>query len=159
MKTLFNYILLFLIGLTGTLLFCFSCHSQNQNPVPFRIEIINMYMGHVNYKTSVTNDSLVIFHDDFGKNITTTERNLTEKEKKNLQEFIRDFPLQTLDNRYENPQVEDGIQIDFKIKINDLSKDIYISNKYQKDLGELVKEVVKLLPEDYIGFNERSFNY
>lgn len=154
-----NYRLLLIIGLVSLLSFCFSCHSQNQNPVPFKIEIINKYFGHVNYKTTVTNDSLIIFHDDFGKNITTTERNLTEKEKENMQEFIQDFPLQTLEKSYENPQVEDGIQIDFKIKINGITKDIFISNKYQEDLGQLVKEVVKLLPEDHIGYNKNSIRY
>ncbi|HBS88003.1 MAG: hypothetical protein A2W91_10205 [Bacteroidetes bacterium GWF2_38_335] len=147
----------------GILLFLaigISCSSQDEvKNVPYKIVIKNMYMGHVQYITTITNDSLTVFHDNFGADSSLTTRALKAEEKEMMLKAIHELPLDDLEKNYINDAVEDGTQIDFIFEIDGETKSVYISNKLQEDLAKFVESVVKLLPSDHIGYNERVIRY
>ena len=133
-----------------------TIHIENMK---YKIVITNYYFGRKQYITTVTQDSLLTQLDNFNDDKTSENRSLTKKEKEMLGEFLIKFPLAELKKQYVTEAVEDGTVMDFSITINNLHKDIYVSNMYQKDLGALVEVIVKLLKEDYIGYNTNSVPY
>lgn len=124
-----------------------------------KIIITNYYFGRKQYITTVSQDSLQTVKDDMNGKITNGSRALTKKETETLCAFLAEFPLSELKKQYVTETVEDGTVIDFSITINNQHKDIYTANMYQKDLGELVEVLVKMLKEDYIGYNPGSVPY
>lgn len=122
----------------------------------FRIVITNYYFGRNQYVTTVTPDSLITNQNDYNSKSKMTARKLTAKEKNELNTFLKDFPLNSLKDKYENEHVLDGTQIGFFIRIAKAQKNIFTSNVYQNDLGKLTDEIVKLLPYDYINYNKKS---
>lgn len=144
-----------------------SCKNISKNKqdtiqskqMKFKVVIVNFYFGRKEYVTTVTQDSLVILKDDMNGKLTRESRALTEKEIETLTEFLAEFPLSELKQQYVSETVEDGTVINFSITIDDQHKDIYIANIFQEDLGALVKVVVKMLKEDYIGYNQSSVPY
>ncbi len=134
-------------------------NAANTLNVKYMIVIANHYFGRKQHITTVTQDSLLVIHDNFNGKITSEKRQLTEKEKIVLCEFLSKFPLEKLKANYINEAVEDGTVIDFSITINNQHKDIYVANIYQNELGSLVDLVVNLLEQDYIGYNLSSVPY
>jgi|SRR5581483_358556 len=139
--------------------FLFTIVSLAACAQDFKIVITNYYFGRAQYTTTVTSDSLRVKENNFNGKIKNTARKLIAKERESLGTFLKDFPLSSLKDKYVNDRVEDGTQIGFSIKIGSVKKDIYIANVYQKDLGRLCDEVVKLLPYDYIMYNKRAVPY
>lgn len=142
------------------LFFTFSCNSKypNDEKTNFSIEILNLYFGRVESITLLTNDSI---KSEIGKTKGKEKkiaRKLEDREKEKIGIFVKNFPLKGLKNQYVNENIEDGIQMKFIIRIDDFQKTIYTSNEYQDDLGKLVKKVVSLLPEDYIGYNKDALS-
>jgi len=154
----YSYVLIIIIIITSV--FFLSCNAQsNKKDTTYKIEIRNMVYGRLHYSTMITNNSLIVFNDDFGRDSSKTVRILTVNEKQNMQKAIKELPLETLENLYINPAVSDGIQVDFFFEINGKTKIIRTSNKYQKDPGKFVKTIVKMLPSDHIGYNEKSLRH
>ena len=120
----------------------------------FKIIIINNYYGRVNNRTIVTEDSLSYETLIYRGNSVKKSRLLTNEEKTSIENYIKDFPLNKLENQYVTNAVKDGTQMKFIISINNNSKEIFIANVYQENLGELVKLVVTMLPEDFIQYKK-----
>ncbi len=134
------------------------CSAQNKNPdeMNYRIEIINYYFGRANHTTIVTNQSIVSNNYMIVGEPIKTEHNLSETEKNKIVNFLKKFPLRELKKEYAYNGVKDGTQIKFIIKVNEEEKNIFVSNAFQKDLGELVAVIVPMLPEDYIGYTKEN---
>ncbi len=143
--------LIILIALSAG--FC-SAQNKNTNEMNYRIEIINYYFGRANHTTIVTNQSIVSNNYMIVGEPIKTEHNLSENEKHKIINFLKKFPLKELKEEYVYNGVKDGTQIKFIIKVNELEKSIFVSNAFQKDLGELVALIVPMLPEDYIGYTK-----
>lgn len=122
----------------------------------FKVVIVNYgYARMQKHVTSVDQDSLQseLYKEETRKEIQS--RALTDIEKEKLYEFLSDFPLTKLKNTYESG-VKDGTVLTFSIIINQVKKDIYVGNIYQKDLGALVNLIVSMLETNYICYNLTS---
>ena len=128
--------------------------ENNTDLMEYKITIINYYFGRVDKRTIVTNDSLSFEHKVHRGNSEKISRLLEPNEKAKLDEFLEHFPLKKLKEQYVTNEVKDGTQMTFIISINNNSKDIFIGNVYQENLGELVKLVVTMLPEDFIQYRK-----
>jgi hypothetical protein len=135
--------------------FC-SAQKKNTDEMNYSIEITNYYFGRANHATLVTNQSIASNNYMIVGEPIKTERNLSENEKNKIVNFLKKFPLLKLKKEYVYNGVRDGTQIWFKIGINDVERKIFISNAFQKDLGELVALIVTMLPEDYIGYTKEQ---
>lgn len=137
-----------------------QCNSQNSNrqDMQYYIEVSNLYFGRPQCITILTNDSIKSeINKTHGKE-KQSERNLTIKEIEKIQAFIKQFPLSELNTQYIDERTEDGTQLRFKIRIEKQEKQIFVANMYQDDLAKLVKLIVSLLPEDYIGYNKEALS-
>ncbi len=135
--------------------------KQSLNPDPvksYRIIIKSYYFGRVQYQTILTADSLVTIHDDLNGKQTIQARSLRPDETKKMKRFLSGFPLAELGNQYINDRVEDGINVDFDIRINSEHKLIHVSNYFQDDLGELADVIRPMLKEDYIAYRKEYFS-
>jgi len=126
-----------------------------ENTITYSIEITNYYFGRVHHKTTVTQDSIICekFIAVSKQNHSITKRALTDEEKINLENFLSNFPLSEFKNTYYNKDVKDGTKINFDIEINNEKKEIYVSNYYIKELGNLIAEIIKLIDDNYIYYN------
>ena len=132
-------------------------NAQLENTIDsmkFKITIINYYFGRVDNRTIVTQDSLSFENNVHRGNSEKTSRSLNLNEKIKLDEFLEHFPLNQLDEQYVTNMVKDGTQMKFIISINDNSKEIFIGNVYQENLGKLVKLIVTMLPNDFIQYRK-----
>jgi len=150
-----NIIRVFLFVLIGNV----SIHAQkvessNLNSMKFKITIINNYFGRVNNRTIVTQDSLSYETLIYRGNSEKESRLLSNSERLSLENFLKDFPLNKLEKQYVTNAVKDGTQMKFIINLNNQSKEIFIGNVYQKNLGELVAIVVTMLPKDFIQYKK-----
>ncbi|MFH2094363.1 MAG: hypothetical protein ABIJ16_01585 [Bacteroidota bacterium] len=132
-----------------------GCGTEVPDSFKFKIVIENHYYGHTRYRTTVTQDSLIIFKDDFNGDTTVTRRALTEKESNSLSRFLMDYPLDKLRDSYVHPSVEDGLMMSVYITVNDKQKNVYVQNYYVETLGELIEKVLDLLPEKYFCYDDR----
>ncbi|RLD75511.1 MAG: hypothetical protein DRJ10_15130 [Bacteroidetes bacterium] len=128
--------------------------SKYSVSVKYEITIINYYFGRVDNRTVVTPDSLSYEKNIHRGNSKKSIRVLNDTEKKELEDLLKDFPLNSLKEKYVNNDVKDGTQMNFKITINEQTKEIFIANVYQEDLGKLVKLIVKMFPEDFIQYKK-----
>lgn len=124
----------------------------------FKIEIIKYYFGRENIYITITPDEIICETAKKlnRKNYSIFKREMTEGEKADLINFLADFPINDLKDNYYNKGVKDGTQLGFIIKIDDIEKNINVANYYIVELGELVDEVIKLLPEDHINYNRET---
>ena len=124
----------------------------------FKIEIIKYYFGRENIRIIVTHEqlmsesSIVLNQKDY----TLINRVITHEESSGIKEFLSGFPLDEFKENYYYKGVKDGTQLGFIIKIDDIEKNINVANYYIVELGELVDEVIKLLPEDHINYNRET---
>jgi hypothetical protein len=134
--------------------------SDSIKNMKFEIIITNYYLGGIMHQTTVSQDSLMVKRYIMTGKRYSESRLLTSKETEMMQQFLADFPLVKLNKQYVTETVQDGTVIDFSISIGNKHRDIHIANKYQKDLGDLVKTVEKLLKEEqYIGYSPESVPY
>ena len=75
-------------------------------------------------------------------------RELTDDERYKFAMFLRMFPLDQLQENYENPNVDDGDQKLFVFKRGEIEKQVNCSNFYQNDLALLINELNDLLPNE-----------
>ena len=121
----------------------------------FIIEIFNYYFGRVMHKTCITPEYVCSEqHIQVKRHLYSKHRRaLTVEESRSWTEFLSDFPLHMLKDGYVNQGVKDGKQMRFIMHINNEVKDVYVANYYIRELGEMVNQAVKLLPEDYIQYH------
>jgi hypothetical protein len=133
-----------------------GCNAQTnkEKEMNYKIEIINLFRGRDNQKTTITDGQIKSERNIATGESSTYERNLTEKEKKKIKDFLKHFPLSDLKDKYIYGGVKDGTQMRFIIRIDNTAKTIFVANAYQKDLGNLVALIVPMLKEDYIGYNK-----
>ncbi|MEN8120143.1 MAG: hypothetical protein ABFS35_07340 [Bacteroidota bacterium] len=128
--------------------------TKDKETMKYQITIINKYFGRTNNRVIITEDSLAYERKVYKGNNGKIARLLTREEKKSLENFLKDFPLNELEESYYTNAVKDGTQMTFVISINDNIKEIFIGNVYQEDLGKLVALVVPMLPEDFIQYKK-----
>ena len=124
----------------------------------YEIKIINYYFGREKNITVITPSYILSKRGDTNGSFIIDKNFLTQKQSNKISDFLKEFPLVDLENDYINPNVKDGIQIKFILYINGETKEIYISNYYQKDLGELAALISKYLREDYLMYSKDYFN-
>ncbi len=132
--------------------------EKNMDIEKFKIEIIKYYFGRENIYITITPDEIICETAKKlnRKNYTIFKREMTEGEKADLIKFLADFPINDLKENYYYKGVKDGTQLGFIIKIDNIEKNINVANYYIIELGELVDEVIKLLPEDHINYNRET---
>jgi hypothetical protein len=77
------------------------------------------------------------------------EKRLSATEKEEMAKFFSDFPITDLQEKYINPNMDDGDQKIFEFKIGKIEKQIQESNVYQEDLASLVAFINALVSEHY----------
>ena len=132
--------------------------DMEQDIKKFKIEIIKYYFGRENIHITITPDEIIC---ETAKTLNRQDhslfkREMTKGEKADLIEFLSDFPINDLKDNYYYKGVKDGTQLRFVISIDDIEKNIHVANYYIVELGELVDEVMKLLPEDHIDYNLKT---
>ena len=130
------------------------CSNDVPDTLDFKIVIENHYFGHTQYRTTITQDSLILFYDNFSGDTTITRRTLTEKEQKNMRRFLYDYPIDELKTEYIHPTVEDGLHMSFFLTIDKKHKEIYLANYYVELIDDLLKQVVKIYPDPFYTYND-----
>lgn len=129
--------------------------TKSSLPLKFEIRIQDTYFGRLNNEVIVSNETLSFQGKIYRKNGTALHRRLKKKESERLEQWTRKTKVETLQDKYSNPQVKDGTHIKFHIMIGDQIKTIVVDNVYQGDLGELIKIINTLFPEDVIYYRDR----
>lgn len=127
-----------------------QCNSINKN-VNYDVRvIINIFGNHKLWEYHLNNDSIVVtkYSTNADPAETPVNRELTEKEKKNFNDFMSAFPLKDLNNSYSNDQVEGEMSFMFHIVIDGLKKDIYVYFRSQKNLKQLCDKIDDLIPQE-----------
>lgn len=75
------------------------------------------------------------------------DRPLTEEEKARMISFLRIFPINDLKKEYANRDVEGEIHRVFDIRINNTRKEILVYFFNQRNIDELMDEILRLFPE------------
>jgi len=130
--------------------------NKSINIMEFKITIISLYFGRDDNKTIISQDSISSQEKIHKSNKEKNIRKLTKTEKEKLNEFLSDFPLQTLKKSYVNRNVKDGIQMKFIIEINNNSKEIFVANVFQEDLGKLVALISPMLPDNFYMYKKTN---
>ena len=79
--------------------------------------------------------------------------------KQKIIEFFTENSVESFKESYYNKNVKDGTVVSFVLKVNDTKKEIFVSNYYIKEFGELVKIINKNIPPDYkISYTENCCN-
>ena len=125
----------------------------------YEIKIINYYFGREKNVTLITPLYILSKRGDTNGNFIADKNFLTQKQSDEISAFLKEFPLADLEKEYINKGVKDGIHIKFIFTVEGNNKEIYISNRYQKDLGKLTALISKFLREDYLMYSEDYFNY
>ena len=133
-------------------------NTMEKNIKDFKIEIIKYYFGRENIHFTIPPEKLIYetYITMNRQDHSLIKREITDKERGGFLEFLSVFPLTDLKENYYNKGVKDGTQIRFVIRIGEMEKNIFVANYYIKELGDLVAEVVKLLPEDHINYSPGS---
>ena len=128
--------------------------ANKQNKMKYKITIVTKYFGRSNNRLVVTEDSLSYETKVYKGNSEKKSRLLNLEEKESLLNFLKDFPLEDLKESYVTNMVKDGTQMTYSISINNLTKETFVGNIYQENLGELVALIVPMLPEDFIRYKK-----
>jgi hypothetical protein len=128
--------------------------TNTKDVMEYEITIVTKYFGRPNNRIIVTGDSLSYEKKVHMGNSEKKVRLLTKEEKESMERFLKDFPIDELEESYYTDMVKDGTQMTFAIKINDKIKETFIGNVYQENLGELVALIVPMLPEDLIQYKK-----
>jgi hypothetical protein len=118
---------------------CFLC-ACNSKPIedcntPYSIDIwdANSTTGYSVF-FQINNDSLIVNTFNAGvKNILIAKK-LTQMDKNSFCNYLTSFNIDTLQDRYINPSVDDGTQQVVILKVGDKKKRIEISCVYQKSV-------------------------
>jgi len=86
------------------------------------------------------------------------ESELSSEQSKAIAILLEKLPLETLEDEYDNPNVDDGLQLTFRIRRgNESLRTIELRNRYQKDLFAIIEIINEIVPDDYaIRFDQGS---
>lgn len=101
----------------------------------------------------------VWYSDDFGNPTKTLwESSLSKHQRDEIASCLDTLPLDRLQDEYEDPSVDDGLQLTFRIRMHGQSERVIeLRNRYQEDLFRVVDLINGLVPEDYsIQFDQGS---
>jgi hypothetical protein len=103
-------------------------------------------------------DLTIVLWDDYGGNPREVFHSIfDEEEKKKWDSFFANFPLNSLHQKYENPAVDDGLQIFFVFHLpGKPQKEIILRNVNQPNLFSLCDEINKYVPEKFKVRQQRS---
>lgn len=75
---------------------------------------------------------------------------LTEPQTQSVIKFLKRFPLEKLETKYEAPHIFDGYQLTFDIQIAGRGqKTIKVHHIRQRDLQRLCREINRILPREH----------
>ena len=121
----------------------------------YKISIFDYYFGRVNTQIEIESDSLKSKYGVHTGEKEEVKRSLSAVEKMKIKDFLVNFPMEKLEERYYYKGVKDGIQMKFVIEIESKKKEIFVANLYQEDLGALVKLINNLFPEDVLRYKRK----
>jgi len=136
-----------------TIILSFSCKNKHMEKCDksYSIQVwnINASRAFVNLY-AISEDSISITF--LGGVVGDTERvlygkALSQEERLDLCDWLGSIDIDTLKTEYINKAVEDGNQKKVEIILGSKTKTIYVSNFYQKDLGELFN-VINMIVKD-----------
>lgn len=98
----------------------------------------------------ITHESVAIAtHNDWGRPPREVySRKLNGRERRRWREFLTSFPLDELEDTYEDLWIVDGLHVYFTCRLGEEEKEIALRNTRQDNLFELCDEIDKFLPED-----------
>lgn len=113
--------------------------------------------GH-RYEISPKTIQITTLNDYGEKPRIVWESRLTEEQIKSFAAYLDRLPLGNLKERYDNPNISDGIGLNFHIGLTDgTKKTIEVHEVYQKDLAGVVERIDAIVPEKYqIGYEPRA---
>jgi len=136
-------------------IFVFNSISQTEKDMTienFEISITSKYFGRKD-KIITINNYKVVYEKNKAINIkqySKGEAEINNEIKQQIIDFLTENPIESFKTSYSNPEVKDGTVIGFTLKVNNNKKDIFVANYYIKELGELIKIINKLVPNDYL---------
>jgi hypothetical protein len=156
-KNVYKYLTL----LIPVLIFVFSCNNDSFHKKG-RLEVdstINIVLYDSDFSQALTkiyqlnNDSIRVsiksgIAGEGDKVIY--KRSLSIREKDRIMTFFMKFPLSSLESKYSDPNIDDGDQKVFIVKIGDLEKRILVSNYDQPELMDIVELLKSLIDEKNI---------
>ncbi len=125
--------------------------AENKQP-SFTINIVNFYFGRENNRVILTNANLFVQEKLYQHRKKPVVRPLPPEETEALTQFILQFKLEDLQEKYINSEVKDGIHIKFDIRINGQEKTIHVANMYQPQLGKLLELIRPMLPDNLLPY-------
>jgi hypothetical protein len=148
----------FLLIIFSVSTFLFSCsntgikaQAKEQNDIkPFTATIINSYYAEAyTIMTVLSNKDLkIIFKSDLVGAKDTTVFIKALQPSDTLRQ-ISEIDLSLLKDYYENPCIEDGLQVTVMIEKDSKRKVVHLSNYYQEDVGKIIYLINSLVPKQY----------
>jgi len=116
----------------------------------FQISVLTTSLPFGSMKcVSITFDSLYIKIRDCHPNSHATAYSvLTKFQQDSLLAFINTFPFKKLKDTYVNDKVDCGVLYSIQIKIDKFTKSVFVSNKYDEQLGKLIEQINKYVPKN-----------
>jgi len=154
-----------IIILLTTLLISFSClnHSKNsKKTADYRIEI-RTYGMTWDDKYLFTHDSIIITPKRIIKKDSAAVflKKLSESDQQTIINALLQINFDDIDPMYVNNSAPDDMpEFDFEITVNSKIKKFHIYQVKVNDIFNLVKQLNKLVPDNYkIGYTEAYFRY
>ncbi|HVP12375.1 MAG TPA: hypothetical protein VMV94_14455 [Phycisphaerae bacterium] len=150
---------LFVVSSTPCFALLAGCAATQPTRFSVSIEAWSLAKGY-GYRYEVSPKSIqVTTLNDFGDEPRIVWQSpLTDEQSKSLTACLDRLPLGTLKERYDNPDVDDGLGLNFRIELaKTAKKTIEVHEIYQQDLAGLVHCINALVPEKYkIGYETRA---
>lgn len=141
----------FVSGLICLSLFLSSCSQASTGE--FVLSVDNFYgvEGYTLHYDVSPKEARVRLTDDFGSpERVLWQDKMSSQQANRASKCLCELPLNELENEYDNPNVCDGLQLTFRIQLeNSAMRTIVLRNKYQKDLFAIVDLINQLVPGEY----------
>lgn len=119
-----------------------------QNEFKLVVEDFNGAGGFMELVTIDSRNLKVVMENDFGRPPEELlSKPLGATQSNELYQFLQEFPLKTLEDRYVDKREFDGLQLTFEIEVGQSPKRrIVLSNRRQPDLERLLDKLNDILP-------------
>lgn len=118
--------------------------------IQFNLRIRFVHAGLSTEDYEISADKLRVLHQKGGVTIKIFDRNLTQIEISKLNEFFNSISTDQLKNFYINPDVEDGYQVIYRLRLGaNPQRIIRTSNVYQPIMISICNKVNSILPKEY----------
>jgi len=127
-----------------------AINKENEVIKPFEITVINNNLGMTyDLRYVLTEKEIkIIFNED----VEVEKDSVIFSDVIQSDEILKHLSYLNIDSfkeYYENPCIEDGSQLKVKLRKDNKTKDIYLSNYYQIDIGLAIELINKSIPEKY----------